>query len=401
MAITDQSREAPASSSFQRFFKDLGPGVITGAADDDPSGISTYSVAGRDVRLHRALDRAVHVSSHGGRAVDVRAAWNGHRAGSGRRDSKTLFAVDPVALLLLIADREYIQYRSRPGRHGRCDANGDWSRGPISGRPCSPALIVALLFLTSYRDDGPRPQMVDAGVVRLRHHRVSGATGLAGGASRHVHSAHSNGPGRSCPCWSGIFGTTISPYLFFWQAAEEVEEDRERGKSSVTQRRGSTDEELAIAKKDVITGMAFSNLVMYFIILTTAATLHAHGITKIDTAQQAGGSPASPRRSGRLLVVHPRPDRHRDACRPGAGWILRLCDRRVRTLALGIPQQEAAPGSQILRHNRHFGVRRPGAQLRWIQRHQDAVLVRRSERGPRATTGHSHRSADQRFQSDG
>jgi Mn2+/Fe2+ NRAMP family transporter len=85
----------------------------------------------------------------------------------------------------------------------------------------------------------------------------------------------------------GIFGTTISPYLFFWQAAEEVEEDREHGKTSVAQRRGSTDEELAIAKKDVITGMAFSNLVMYFIILTTAATLHAHGITKIDTAQQA------------------------------------------------------------------------------------------------------------------
>src|SRR5450631_990765 len=85
----------------------------------------------------------------------------------------------------------------------------------------------------------------------------------------------------------GILGTTISPYLFFWQAAEEVEEDRELGKNTVAQRRGSTDEELAVASKDVITGMAFSNLVMYFIILTTAAALNAHGIKKIDTAQQA------------------------------------------------------------------------------------------------------------------
>lgn len=53
----------------------------------------------------------------------------------------------------------------------------------------------------------------------------------------------------------GIRGTTISPYLFFWQAAQEVEEDRERSKTTVAQRRGSTDLELRIAQKDVITGM--------------------------------------------------------------------------------------------------------------------------------------------------
>jgi Mn2+/Fe2+ NRAMP family transporter len=61
-----------------------------------------------------------------------------------------------------------------------------------------------------------------------------------------------------------ILGTTISPYLFFWQAAQEVEEDRERGKATLAQRRGSTNLELRIAQKDVITGMLLSNLVMYF-----------------------------------------------------------------------------------------------------------------------------------------
>jgi NRAMP (natural resistance-associated macrophage protein)-like metal ion transporter len=85
----------------------------------------------------------------------------------------------------------------------------------------------------------------------------------------------------------GILGTTISPYLFFWQAAQEVEEDRKRGKTTVAERRGSTKRELNVAAKDVFTGMFFSNLVMFFIILTTAATLHAHGIKNIETAKQA------------------------------------------------------------------------------------------------------------------
>jgi Mn2+/Fe2+ NRAMP family transporter len=85
----------------------------------------------------------------------------------------------------------------------------------------------------------------------------------------------------------GILGTTISPYLFFWQAAQEVEEDRERGKAPVAQRRGSTNQELSVATEDVFTGMFVSNLVMFFIVLTTAATLHAHGVKNIETAKQA------------------------------------------------------------------------------------------------------------------
>ena len=84
-----------------------------------------------------------------------------------------------------------------------------------------------------------------------------------------------------------ILGTSISPYLFFWQAAQEVEEERAEGRNTVAKRQGATDEELRRARTDVMTGMFFSNFVMYFIILTTAATLHAHGITKIATASQA------------------------------------------------------------------------------------------------------------------
>jgi Mn2+/Fe2+ NRAMP family transporter len=84
----------------------------------------------------------------------------------------------------------------------------------------------------------------------------------------------------------GILGTTISPYLFFWQASQEVEEERSQGRS-LAQRKGATDEELRRLRVDVVTGMFASNFIMYFIILTTAATLHAHGLTKIETAKQA------------------------------------------------------------------------------------------------------------------
>jgi Mn2+/Fe2+ NRAMP family transporter len=85
----------------------------------------------------------------------------------------------------------------------------------------------------------------------------------------------------------GIFGTTISPYLFFWQASQEVEEERAQGELTVESRKGATDLELRTSRNDVVTGMFFSNLIMYFIILTTAATLHAHGKTTISTAQDA------------------------------------------------------------------------------------------------------------------
>jgi Mn2+/Fe2+ NRAMP family transporter len=83
-----------------------------------------------------------------------------------------------------------------------------------------------------------------------------------------------------------ILGTTISPYLFFWQAAQEVEEERAMGRN-LARRRGATAKELNACRTDVVTGMFASNAIMYFIIMTTAATLHAHGKTDVSTAQEA------------------------------------------------------------------------------------------------------------------
>jgi len=83
-----------------------------------------------------------------------------------------------------------------------------------------------------------------------------------------------------------ILGTTISPYLFFWQAGQEIEEQKAEGKTTVAERQGATRQEVANRKLDVNLGMLASNLVMYFIILTTAATLHVNGKTDINSAAE-------------------------------------------------------------------------------------------------------------------
>lgn len=84
-----------------------------------------------------------------------------------------------------------------------------------------------------------------------------------------------------------ILGTTISPYLFFWQAGEEMEEEVALGRRTVRARRGMTRTELRWMHTDIISGMFFSNVAMFFIMVTAASTLAPHGITTIESAPQA------------------------------------------------------------------------------------------------------------------
>ncbi len=88
----------------------------------------------------------------------------------------------------------------------------------------------------------------------------------------------------------GILGTTISPYLFFWQTSQEVEEEILAGKTSIQKRQGVTDLEVKDMRVDIWSGMFFSNLAMFFIILTCGATLFSHGITNIQTAAEAAAA---------------------------------------------------------------------------------------------------------------
>jgi Mn2+/Fe2+ NRAMP family transporter len=84
-----------------------------------------------------------------------------------------------------------------------------------------------------------------------------------------------------------ILGTTISPYLFFWEASEEVEEEKSEGRKTVNARRGATDAEIKTEKIDTIVGMVFCNVVFYFVILAAGATLHVSGRTDIQSATEA------------------------------------------------------------------------------------------------------------------
>jgi Mn2+/Fe2+ NRAMP family transporter len=83
-----------------------------------------------------------------------------------------------------------------------------------------------------------------------------------------------------------LLGTTISPYLFFWQTSQEVEEEKAMGRRMLVDRLGATRRELGLRELDVGIGTFFSNLVMYFIILTTALTLHRNGITSVSTSRE-------------------------------------------------------------------------------------------------------------------
>jgi NRAMP (natural resistance-associated macrophage protein)-like metal ion transporter len=269
----------------RRFFANLGPGLITGAADDDPSGISTYSVAGA-VFGYSFLWTAL-ISFPLMAAVQLMCARLGMVTGRGLgcaiRLRYSRFVLWPACLLLIVAN----VFNIGADLGGMADAMRMVTGIPsYYWTPFFATLIGCLLIWTSYnfiaRVFKWLTLVLFAYVITAFLARPDWSAVLRGTLLPHMAWTQSY-----MAVLVGILGTTISPYLFFWQASQEVEEDRERGKVTVAQRRGSTNLELSTARDDVLTGMFFSNLVMFFIILTTSATLHTHGIQNIETAKQA------------------------------------------------------------------------------------------------------------------
>ena len=269
----------------RRFFAELGPGLITGAADDDPSGISTYSVAGATfgyAPLWTALFSFPLMA-----AVQLMCARLGMVSGRGLasmiRHHYSRRVLWGACTLLVVAN--VINIGADLGGMAEVSEMVTGVKAFV-WTPLYVGFIVSLLFWSSYR----RIARVFKWLTLILFAYVLAAFlarpdwGAVLRATVIPHVEWSNG---YLAVFVGILGTTISPYLFFWQAAQEVEEDRAAGRRTVRARRGASDEELRRIRTDVLTGMFFSNLVMYFIILTTAATLHAHGETRIETARQA------------------------------------------------------------------------------------------------------------------
>ena len=268
-----------------RFFANLGPGLITGAADDDPSGISTYSVAGAGLGysiLWTALFTFPLMA-----AVQLMCARlgmvTGHGLGGVIRKRYPPWVLWLACLLLIVAN----VFNIGADLGGMGDA-----MHMVTGiaaywwTPLFAILITVLLIWSSYRW---MVRVFKWLTLVLFAYIITAFLAHPdwAGVLRATFIPHLQWTSGYMSVLVGILGTTISPYLFFWQASQEVETETAQGRTTLAQREGATDEELSLAATDVDTGMFYSNFVMYFIILTTAATLHAHGVTNIETAQQA------------------------------------------------------------------------------------------------------------------
>ena len=267
------------------FFANLGPGLTTGAADDDPSGISTYSVTGAAFG-YAPLWTAI-VSFPLMVSVQLMCARLGMVTGRGlagvvrRRFSRRVLW--SACALLVVAN----VFNIGADLGGMAEATemvtGVDSRLLV---PLYAGVIVSLLFWSSYRSIA----RVFKWLTLVLFAYVGAGFLAKPDWSAVLHATlvpHVELSSRYIATFVGILGTTISPYLFFWQAGQEVEEERARGRLGVSEREGATDAEIRRSNIDVSVGMFFSNTVMYFIILTTAATLHVHGVTQVTTAQQA------------------------------------------------------------------------------------------------------------------
>ncbi len=266
------------------FFADLGPGLITGCADDDPSGISTYSVTG--ATFGYGLLWTALISFPMMVSIQIMCGRLGMVTGRGlsgvvrRRYSK--WVLWGACLLLIVAN--VINIAADLGGMG--DATQMLTGvSSLIWTPIYTAVIIGFLFWSSYRQIARIFKWIT--LVLLAYV----ATAFFAGVDWHqaflaTLVPHLEWSRESLAVLVGVLGTTISPYLFYWQASQEVEEERAQGKT-LAQRQGASDDDLRRLRVDVMTGMFASNFVMYFIILTTAATLHAHGVVKIETAKQA------------------------------------------------------------------------------------------------------------------
>jgi NRAMP (natural resistance-associated macrophage protein)-like metal ion transporter len=264
--------------------KKIGPGVVTGAADDDPSGIATYAIAGASLGyglLWVALITApmmIVVQEMCARIAMV----GGTGLGAAMRKVMPLWLLRALVFLVIGANTLNIA----------ADIAGMSSATELVTRVPSQfwavalgALLIVVEVFASYRIFASIVKwlclsllayVVTAFVVRVDW--------LA--ALRHTFLPEVQLNRTWMATFVGFLGTTITPYLFFWQAALEVEEERAMGRTTVQKRRGATEEEIRASRADVTTGMIFSNAVSWFIVLTTASTLHAHHVS-IATVRDA------------------------------------------------------------------------------------------------------------------
>ncbi len=280
-----QTEEAERERSHVPLLKKLGPGLITGAADDDPSGIATYSQAG--ARYGYGLLWSVFFTTPLMIAIQVVSARIGRVTGHGLaaniRDRFPRAVLYFIVSLLLLANTINIA--------ADLGAMGDALVLVLGGNSSVYIVLFALVSLT-LQIFIPFPRY--SPILKL----LTLALFAYVGTVLVVHTPLDALARTLVPSFTrdkeyvsmlvAVLGTTISPYLFFWQASQEVEEQRatpghEPLKDAPAQAAGH----FRRIKLDTYIGMTFSNAIALCIMLTTAATLHAAGVTQIQSAAQA------------------------------------------------------------------------------------------------------------------
>ncbi len=288
MKSTRVSRQ-PAPAPRTPLLKRLGPGLVTGAADDDPSGIATYSQAGAQfgygmlwsVLFTLPLMIGIQiVSARIGRVT-------GHGLAANIREHYPPWLLHGVVGLLLVANTINIAVD--------LGAMAAALRLLIGGSPHLAIVAFAMVSLgLQIFIPFPRYAPILKWLTLTLFAYVATAFVVHlpwGEVLRHAFVPPLEHSADYLLTLVAVFGTTISPYLFFWQASQEVEEQRAGpGESPLREAPEQARGHLNRIRLDTYIGMTFSNAVAFFIMLTAAATLHVHGITDIRSSAEAAGA---------------------------------------------------------------------------------------------------------------
>jgi NRAMP (natural resistance-associated macrophage protein)-like metal ion transporter len=264
----------------------LGPGLITGASDDDPSGIATYSQAG--AQFGYTLGWTLLFTYPLMCAIQLISAQIGRVTGRGLAGNIRRFfpawLLYPLVCLLVAANT--INLGADLG--AMAAALHLLVDGPIVVYIAGFAIVTVLaeVFVRYARYASVLRWLTLSLFAYVGVVFTVGVPWLA--VAKNLVFPHVSLAGGYLTVVVAVFGTTISPYLFFWQAAEEVEDQKEDPKAEPLIRAPQqAPVQMARMQIDTLVGMGFSNIIALFIMLTTAATLNAHGVTDIQTSSQA------------------------------------------------------------------------------------------------------------------
>ena len=275
-----------AVSKILRVLRKLGPGIVTGAADDDPSGIATYSQIGAQFGCAMLWTMLFSYPLMAG--IQEISAWIGRVTGIGIagniRRHYSVWVLYPVVAILLVANVINLG--------ADISAMGSALKLLIGGSALFYSVVFGLLsVLTAVAVPYSQyAQLLKWSALVLLVYvatafvvHVDWRSALAGTFIPSISLSKSY-----MTALTTVFGTTISPYLFFWQASQEVQEqEAATGEKALKRAPEQSSAQLEPMRTDTYIGMGISNAIAFFIMLDTAAVLHAHSVTDIQTAAQA------------------------------------------------------------------------------------------------------------------